>query len=599
MSTQVADALAAAVPDYTVPNLPSSGAAEIDKPKLRSVGKVIDDKIDGLLDGTDPSSIQGQIDTHTDEISTIQTTLVAGGSSKIYGSTAAAQADSGLANNSYYYVTPSAYPDGAVDIYKKINSGSSTFQKTLPDASAIATETTRAEGIEKTVSNNGRVSYEVKRKAFAISRASRNLIHGFDIERHTMIGPGWDDGNGYEQRVLLTGTAIVPTCTMHAIPTFGESTGMGYNGGDAVNTATPYANKTFTGGPRYTSHAAIVPLGEVTNGTIGETPCSGYAKAFTEECYRDGVATIPKIFAWTDAIAGSKISEWQKGQTNYNRLITSINSFKTLAIAAGETYCLPAAFMCLGLNDATTASYTDIYNGLKQIQSDLQTDVQGITGQSCPVVILVQQEMGSTVTYDGALCRAQIDLCRDYPNLFKFVRSVYDRSFDGAGIHMTSADYYHAARPAGRLLKELIIDKIDPRSPLPISAIAWPNPAGVGDTRYKVRVRVRPRRRPWVINIKDFERMDDHGFVIKDDDARRKIKGIRVINGDTFEMDVDNLTTNPVFRAALDYDPLITGNLNGYCPIHDSEQLSYFLAGTEYLERNILPAFQLPITKFL
>ena len=50
----------------------------------------------------------------------------------IFASTTAAQASGSLANGAYYYVAPSAYSGGALDLYKKISSSSSTFIATLP-----------------------------------------------------------------------------------------------------------------------------------------------------------------------------------------------------------------------------------------------------------------------------------------------------------------------------------------------------------------------------------------------------------------------------------------------------------------------------------
>lgn len=64
--------------------------------------------------------------------------IAAGGTNHTYASVAAAQADSGLANASYYNVIPSAY-GGAYDIYIKNSSSSSTYQSTVESVDGVTT----------------------------------------------------------------------------------------------------------------------------------------------------------------------------------------------------------------------------------------------------------------------------------------------------------------------------------------------------------------------------------------------------------------------------------------------------------------------------
>jgi hypothetical protein len=74
--------------------------------------------------GAQLASVQGEVSALLASLANVSTL--------IFASTAAAQASGTLANGAYYYVAPSAYATGALDLYKKNSSSSSTFVATLP-----------------------------------------------------------------------------------------------------------------------------------------------------------------------------------------------------------------------------------------------------------------------------------------------------------------------------------------------------------------------------------------------------------------------------------------------------------------------------------
>jgi len=74
--------------------------------------------------GAQLASVQGEVSALLASLANVSTL--------IFASTAAAQASGTLANGAYYYVAPSAYATGALDLYKKNSGSSSTFVATLP-----------------------------------------------------------------------------------------------------------------------------------------------------------------------------------------------------------------------------------------------------------------------------------------------------------------------------------------------------------------------------------------------------------------------------------------------------------------------------------
>jgi hypothetical protein len=118
---QIKTAFDKAFRDYAVDGVAASGKQYPDKSDARAIADTIEAADAALSD---------RIDDATGDIDDLQAAVALGGTNHTYASTTAAQADSDLADNAFYNVAPSAF-GGAIDVYKKVDSSSSTFIGTI------------------------------------------------------------------------------------------------------------------------------------------------------------------------------------------------------------------------------------------------------------------------------------------------------------------------------------------------------------------------------------------------------------------------------------------------------------------------------------
>lgn len=175
----------------------------------------------------------------------------------------------------------------------------------------------------------------------------------------------------------------------------GQSNAVGAAGG--VVTTTPPSTPTplmFSTGLNAggTGLTSLVPLAESTS----ETVCSGFAQLM-RTLHPD------KTFIFSiSAEGGNSYNAMRKGTTRYNNALAQITAARSIALAAGGTYRC-AALVCLHGEQDELLNNTSYGANLITWQTDYDTDIKAITGQTQDIPLFACQQVGaSNSTPSGA-----------------------------------------------------------------------------------------------------------------------------------------------------------------------------------------------------
>ncbi len=205
------------------------------------------------------------------------------------------------------------------------------------------------------------------------------------------------------------------------------------------------------------SELAMVPLIEpirpLSTGTVewpnnifGETPHTAMADEIT--ALYQAAGGVDYITAHTVVgESGKPMTDLQKGATDdgtqgraYAASMFEVQAIHTLATAAGKTYGVGAVVITHGEADSGNTSYE---SELAQMQADYTADVQAVTAQSEPVVLLTSQQnsvpqvagMGSVST----LAEWQVGL--DHPGVAICTGPKYQYPYFADGVHLIPDGY--------------------------------------------------------------------------------------------------------------------------------------------------------------
>ncbi len=286
------------------------------------------------------------------------------------------------------------------------------------------------------------------------------------------------------------------------------------------------------------SELSMVPLVEpiraLSTGTLewpvnifGETPHTAMADAITALYQAAGGADY--VTAHTVVGESGKAMQYlQKGAVDdgtegraYAASMFEVQAIHNLATAAGKSYGVGAVVITHGEADSGNTSYE---TELAQMQQDYTSDVQAVTGQTEPVLLLVSQQNSVPNTLPAALGMGSISTLAewqvglDHPGLVICAGPKYQYPYFSDGVHLTTDGYDRLGEKYGEVYFHAVVlgDGWQPLQPVsatasgnvisvrfnvPVGPLAWDdgivapqgvNPAWVNGRGFEVQLTSAP-----------------------------------------------------------------------------------------------------------
>lgn len=244
---------------------------------------------------------------------------------------------------------------------------------------------------------------------------------------------------------------IVPAAyPIRFVPHMGQSLASGTQGSPALSTTQPYQNRmllSYTAGiPSGTAATSypwtFAPLREISQ----ETLASGCSNLVSQLWRADHASDASRdVVIGNYATGSSAYSVLKKGGTglNYAEMITEITGVKTTALDYGTSLAVPYIAVVHGENDAASSTYqTDI----ETWQSDAESDIKAITGQSGTIPMLHSQPSAwtSTGNLNAATGLSHLAILAAYeanPTKSVLVCPKYIFTYAADGLHLVNTSY--------------------------------------------------------------------------------------------------------------------------------------------------------------
>ncbi len=311
---------------------------------------------------------------------------------------------------------------------------------------------------------------------------------------------------------------------------------------------------------------------------LGETQCSGAANyASTLAAIRGVMPSDLVILASTGGRGSYRINQLQKGASWYPNLIAQVQA----GVDTGSDYLCHYIGWIQGEADANQETAYGTYRAmLENLQSDIETDAQAVSGQSEPIPMLISQVTAYSRKNDGA--------ARDSDRIFA-VTSSYRFPY-GGNIHFTNVGAKLNGAYFGRA-HDALLQGYQPECLMPISAVL---------SGTVVRVRFDVPHPPMRLDTEQLAAATDYGFQVRDDLGVLTILSIVIQGGDV----VIALASEPQgassVRYALDYAGAgrsVSGGMEGAGNLRDSAPDVVSIDGADYQLFNVAPAFELPVVR--
>lgn len=224
----------------------------------------------------------------------------------------------------------------------------------------------------------------------------------------------------------------------------GQSLALGTSGSPVLSTSQPYANVMFFGGSvNPVNQLSLVPLIE----TSEESMSSGLGNAVTNK-----IGTHKSLVSVFGA-GGTAYSGLKKGTGHYTSLLGHVTEGKARAQALGLTYGIPVITCVHGEADGQAESL--VYDDdLAEWQSDLETDVKAISGQS-GIIPMLHSQMSAIAGNDIPL--AQLRAHIENPGKIVLTGPKYHLP-DADGSHLTNHGYRQLGEEYARVYYRIMIE---------------------------------------------------------------------------------------------------------------------------------------------
>lgn len=418
------------------------------------------------------------------------------------------------------------------------------------------------------------------------------VVFGVDSDSGTLVGSGISgDANTLNSDPDDLPEPIEPTSVNHFL-FYGQSLSVGAAAGSLVSTTQPYSNITFSGGPRawdgenwdFSSFKPLVE-DEVSpspdgSGNRKETPCSGAANYASTKMALRGIAPSDHvILASTAGRGGSRIDQLNKASSWYSNLLAHISA----AHALNSSHAVQALGWLQGENDVIAATSFSAYRDeLAALQSDIENDGKGITGQAHPIYLLTYQ-VSYGIKLNPGVALAQLDLSQKHAKIY-MTTPTYHLPHAGDNVHLTAVGYKWIGAYFGRAYDSLLRGK----------APQFLNPVSATIRGSVIRVRFDVPTDPMILDVATLPPTEDYGFVVMDDDNVSPIADIGIDGRDvviTLSSEPEGITTVRYAMDNLSAELSIANAASGN--LRDSSKDVATVAGIDRPLWNVAPAFSL------
>jgi hypothetical protein len=500
---------------------------------------------------------------------------------------------------------------GAFDIAARVNASVLSYvAKTIsPPASGLGTYIGTSAIVPVLTDANGKVLIAVNTETGSVS------VAGLDVSAAS-------SALQYKERKPLPAANrfVLSANTIYGVVAYGQSLSLGAQGRPPLSTVQRYSNLTFAAGPKTTltgngfrgnnqsAMDAAKPLVEDLlspddNTSRGETILSGMLNGAVELAAIEN-ALPPAALSFFGSTAGHggwsidmlKPGYIESGATVnwYQNFLDHVTKQRDIVVSSGKTYiCVAIPWLQL---EADASQSKDWYKTrAAALFAQLQADVVAITGQTAkPHIISYQPPFGARNGATGGEPgagphRALLELSLENPDIH-VVPSDGLPYYTADNTHWTNLGYLWGGWRFARVLKDIVVDGLNPEAIAPISAV-------VRGSLIKIKFSVPVG--PLVIDTTTLAPTQDAGFkvvsVIGGNVTPSTITAVYVEGGDTIVLSLASEPgANAVVRCGMDYLGAGLG-INGGAThnIRDSYPGTFKKAGVSYPLWNVAPHFQI------
>lgn len=257
-------------------------------------------------------------------------------------------------------------------------------------------------------------------------------------------------GNGTATSAV---TARITNDILHGVLMTGQSHSIGYNGYPALTTTQPYFNLKLNSD--YTKFTPLIEDRDVGDDYVGatESPMSSFANTITSL----SSGTTYQTAILNNAVGGYAYSQLKKGTSPYSNGITYLTTANTLSGALNRTFQVDAVVNIHGPADRTRANEYEGY--LNEWQSDYQTDIKAITGQSANIPMFIDQSSNFVAygTPTSDLVIAQLAADENNSNIY-MVTPKYHLYYGPDWVHLTNESYRLLGEYFGKAVKRIVVE---------------------------------------------------------------------------------------------------------------------------------------------
>jgi hypothetical protein len=330
----------------------------------------------------------------------------------------------------------------------------------------------------------------------------------------------------YENPVVLA--AENPDYVNHIVST-GQSLALG--AAPALSTTQPYSNYKLSG-------SNLVPLTE----SGGETISSAMANFITS---RDSGNDFD-IAVTINALSAAYYGNVKKYTNTYNQGITHINTVKTAATNAGRPHRVIAVTTIHGESDHLMGRTASMYAGyLAQWQSDYETDIKAITGQSGTIPLFTDQ-MSSQTGYGfrySNIPQGQLKASEDNPGKVILVGPKYFFTYLDTA-HLTGSSFRWLGEYYGKVIRKVVIEG-ETWKPL--------SPKQITREGKDIYVQFNVPEPPIVVDTTNVISTEDYGFEYYDSTSSATISDVDIVDDDMIKITLNQVPTGSSQRLRYAY----------------------------------------------
>ncbi|MBK6464213.1 MAG: hypothetical protein IPF92_24915 [Myxococcales bacterium] len=248
----------------------------------------------------------------------------------------------------------------------------------------------------------------------------------------------------------------------HVLST-GQSLSVGSQGTPVLSTSQPFDNRMLnTGVLRSATRAtSFLPLVE---GSV-ETMSSGLANLVADVAQTEVLFGLPapndrhRLLVSCHGIGGTAYVGLKKGTAAFTSGLNQVRDAKTIATAAMESYVVRAVTNVHGESDHVAGNATYAAD-LAEWQSDYETEVKAITGQTEPIPMFHTQ-MSSWTKYGqatSAIPLQQLEASIVSNGKIVLVGPKYNVQYAPDGVHLTAAGYRHMGEYYAKVYRRVVLE---------------------------------------------------------------------------------------------------------------------------------------------